>query len=1196
MIPFDEYSFSIVPVNDETKRISRMRLIPVNGSDTVEYVSTDTSVFVTPQVGALKIIRDVITLIDENEQRLTIPEEVVYEINDFNYLDYQHRDGVLVTVPEVDETGQHTQDEHVVVFSIMNQVDTEKMPISIKLDKIKWSSTPESAQHVTVEIQKYINTAPSGEPPIMEWVPFIQEDQYIADTDGTLNQPIIMTDVGEDIKYKAIVYHYELEEEHVFYFYSPKKPICGENPIVDKVEWEGRKLYIACPNVQFSAEGDLNLADWGFPMDFQTKGINLRSSIISSDADSYNFKCLVDGSNRALPCVASYPDRVYNFPNDQEFDNILANDILTPASGNLRIIAFNFLIKSIEVGDRCEFLKYKDINNVDRFIGIERSSVNSEYYLSIGGQSYLWSLCTNNDLLNKWNTIFICFLNKNNTNYCRALIPNLTNPFAQGLKRGDNLQYIPKENSQYFNVDKQDFDVTVEYTGNSTNNIKAYLLVYLFQYHDRYPYGRLEEIELILDGRSYVTTTIQNEFAYAARFGFKIVVNNDLVQDTILIDDVKINNNVLTLIDNDYDTEFSDVRLANYISFTWSRIETRQVSVLTNVLNGFSGNFTVNTEIKASAVPMYFGGGGGDFAISHFSCKNAIVNSGFVIEDVDADLFAYFGEKLVKTMILGYELTPRLMISNEDLETCIIGGNYIEELKGEQVVFFVEGINNTLLENKESDELQVSVITKSKLDYSTQQVLTTFTRLFKNIKELSRVPYDIDFETDFDTAVAQFKQHYYAKQKRWGGDMGGGVNAELVYFDRGRKCLVLEQHGDYYEGDVPAIAPAGAIGYGFPVSLKENPETWEDSKRFAQRNIRVAGLIQSINYHGYGMFDCWFKVPKGMTGLAICLWYFHYQEIYNYDRYWDFWVNEGFRHADGNLYKYDESVASGFGATWFVVNNEIDMELGSENTPYRCATNPNNDSAFKWFAPGLSMRQSIGVDTEGNDYGLWMIDWERSKTTIQQTIETYGVDPTDERCWIPSSQLVWVKVKDNFDAVNSGATVRSCRFNNWLNERWNDGCGASNVQQSGIYKRSEMDVNNRTPLGELRHNTLGELIGYIEHYYDDEQYHKWSIDWQPTRTRLLIDDEEIAICDAFVPFNPMTMLVGCWFPSANVYDAGPRAGNYGTWAGIHANFDVANMLVKRIKFTPYSEQEASTEHMRYDCETYAQDGLRELVY
>jgi hypothetical protein len=37
------------------------------------------------------------------------------------------------------------------------------------------------------------------------------------------------------------------------------------------------------------------------------------------------------------------------------------------------------------------------------------------------------------------------------------------------------------------------------------------------------------------------------------------------------------------------------------------------------------------------------------------------------------------------------------------------------------------------------------------------------------------------------------------------------------------------------------------------------------------------------------------------------------------------------------------------------------------------------------------------------------------------------------------------------------------------------------------------------------------------------------------------------------------------------------------------------MQVKRIKFKAYTEEEAPTTDMRYDCETYAEDGLREIL-
>ena len=601
MIPFEEYSFTIRPILNSDLEVSRIQLIPVENSS-IEYITTDTMLNVTPQIGKLEIIRDIITIIDEHDERITVPAAIIDTISDFEYLSYNSHKGVQVEVDEVDLNGNPTGTTHKVLFSIMNQNTTEKIPNEIKINKITWRGNPTTTQHVALSVYHLEEGS---------WVCVSEQKDFEVSSDGMLNNPIIISSVEEDTKYKIVAYHYETEEQHEFYFYAPIKPVCGENPIVDKIEWEGRKLYISCPNIKQEIEGDLPLADWGFPMDYQTKGLNLRSSIVSSDADNYNFKCLVDGSNKAIPCIASYPNRIYNFPDNQDFDNIFANDILAPTSGNFRIIAFNFLIKSMNVGDKCEFLKYKDINNVDRFIGIERSNANSNYYLSIGGNNALWSLCTNNDLLNKWNTLFLCFLNKNGTNYCRVLIPNLVNPFAEGLKKGDNLQYVPKENSQYFNVDRRDFDVTIDFVANSTNIIKAYLLVYLYQYDDSPTYGSLKEIQLPLDGSSTITTSVPNDFAYAARFGFKIVVNDDLQQNIILIDDIKINNNTVTLIDSDYTTEYSDVRLANYIIFNWSRIETRQISVLTSVLNGYSGNFNVSSEITASNTTMYFGGGGG---------------------------------------------------------------------------------------------------------------------------------------------------------------------------------------------------------------------------------------------------------------------------------------------------------------------------------------------------------------------------------------------------------------------------------------------------------------------------------------------------------------------------------------------------------------------------------------------------------
>jgi hypothetical protein len=151
MIPFEEYSFTIRPILRNDLEVSRIRLLPVENSN-IEYITTDTMLNVTPQIGRLEIIRDIITVIDEHDERITVPAAIIDVISDFEYLSYDFRKGVQIEVDEVDLNGNPTGITHKVLFSIMNQNTTEKIPNKIKINKITWRGNPTTTQHVALSV------------------------------------------------------------------------------------------------------------------------------------------------------------------------------------------------------------------------------------------------------------------------------------------------------------------------------------------------------------------------------------------------------------------------------------------------------------------------------------------------------------------------------------------------------------------------------------------------------------------------------------------------------------------------------------------------------------------------------------------------------------------------------------------------------------------------------------------------------------------------------------------------------------------------------------------------------------------------------------------------------------------------------------------------------------------------------------
>lgn len=1098
-------------------------------------------------------------------------EKVVYT-GKFNFLSYDYRSSILIS-----DTKLNTSDAKKILVQILNINPQERIPCKYTVSGLEFATPISTEQHVDLSYKEISDTE------------YTTLGTNITVPSSGVLEPIQLGELPDDTQYYLKVYHHELKEEKEFLFTTNIVPTVGGNPIVGKVEWNGRILLLDAPDVKARMYPNNKQVDWMFPMDYSTKSFdNILSSLWSSITDSYNFGMKVSANNSNEVYVGcgitktNYIGLPIDYVNEKLPDlgasmNIHYKDLFGVSAdvNERRAIFMKFYIDTTHIGD-VKLINFYDNTN-EHFIGFKVDTNGDIRFIAFGSIYNIPAGVT----ITRGNWYSLVLIVKNNTilyasvtdytNYSLAIIP---------INSGASVGNLSK--ARLFDAGRT--PVTIEITYDATTVDEEHMGIAIE--YATYQYIEDNDTNNLIDRGTtpYKTITngtnqkysfvVPNEAGYgiAIGYGIKFLYGGVTANGSVTITNFTVNGvSVMDYISTQ--PIIIDAECAAYMNGANNKINfIKTGDTIPNPIGGaLFQNITVPTSISANQQPLVGGGINSNnetvnYYVAKFGFRKTIING------VDSWLnpYQYLDAAVFEMLGRGYKFMPKLRCSNINGEVNFISTLNMQEMKDATVRF--------LINNLPVGETTIEVM-------SNDESLSSATRIIKSVKmNPADVSYDIDFETNFDEAINEFKKRYYAKQKRWGGNMGGGTHGALIYFNRGLKCLILEQHGDNYRGAVPSVTQAGKEGYGFPVDIIEIPSSYPD--QFSQRCARVGGLIQSIDYHPYGMFDCWFKVPKGMVGLAICLWYFHYQEIYDYDPTFDFWVNEGW-----NGYKYKDSVITSYGSKYFVINNEIDMELGSENTPYRVSVNPNSDRSLMWFVPGLSYRQAVGCTKTGADYGTWMIDWEASKARIEAVTST---DPQDSASYLYSNELVWVHVSDTFDDVNYGATTRSCRFNNWVNERWNDGCAVTSVAGGGLGKEF-LSINNRTPLGELIPKTITDAMKYVEHYYDDGEYHKWSIDWTKDYTKLLIDDVEIAILKAFVPFNPMTMLVGCWFPSANIYDKGCILGEYGTWAGVNANWQIAHMYVKRIKFVAYTEEQVPINEMRYDCETYAEDGLKKIL-
>lgn len=541
----------------------------------------------------------------------------------------------------------------------------------------------------------------------------------------------------------------------------------------------------------------------------------------------------------------------------------------------------------------------------------------------------------------------------------------------------------------------------------------------------------------------------------------------------------------------------------------------------------------------------------------------------------------------------------------------------------------------------------------------------------KNVEIQSIIPdddcidFEIDFENDFENAVEKFKDIFYARQEHRGGDtnFGGGENANNIYFCRDGYA-VFENHGDYYKGNIPANKKDSGNNkwYGgaedlISYQLDENNEPIsydEQSKPNPYKRVtRVGSLVQSKRYYGYGAFEIDMKIPKDFRGSAICWWMFHYQEHYpNIDnRYFNYYVGG----IDENKATGDDKPANMFnvsdytgtynyngswnylhcfktdsGKPYIIVNNEIDMELGSEGCNTFCSNNPNSAESPYLYFPALDERTAITCTSNDNDRGMWIADLSTPKSqssiqshwqNIQNSINEKGYVNT-RTCGafgIKPSELTWIHVSDIVDSGsdNSTHTTRALRWNNWWTEPdiSTNTIELKNEQYTNAVKQLNGDtdikdgvsgfgLNNtvgaltiRTPLGKINLQALDMNDRYIPHYMDDDQWHTWRFEWTDKITRCYIDGELIKTNTANIPFIPMPFLIGVWFPSYKAYDSNYVSDptSFGGWGGEHAPWDVRHLQVRRIKYTHYTEEEAPRDRMLYHAESYPYSGLREIL-